>query len=136
MKIERFDKQSAKAVQERAFALLRALEQEFGVKIEARGGTYDAAGGDFTMKVGFKLAAVGGVPAGKATWNMYCGQIGLRPEHWGWEFRYGAASYRIADIKLGCKDPVIAERSDGERFKFPDAFIRKELGAQYDWEKR
>ena len=58
-------------------------------------------------------------------WNKNYWKIGLQKEDFGKTFVYGGQSYTVVGIKpRSSKFPVIAERSDGKKFKMPVEVIR------------
>lgn len=122
------DRQLAKALRGVLQAHLDKLQGQGTV--EVLGAKFDSTSVTFQVKV-----TPGGAAAladkAKAEWDRYAAVLGLKPEHFGAEFRQGARSYRIVRLDLGkSRFPIIAERlPDGKRFKFePEAVVRA-LGA-------
>jgi hypothetical protein len=130
-KITSFDKTTCPAVGKRMLELLKPLEQEFGITVDYRGGTFDASGGEYTPKVVMK---VGG--GDKKVWDQYCDKLNLLPGHFGKEFIARGNTYVISGIQINRSKPIIAtQKATGKRFMFPAEMLRKEFKRQYDWER-
>lgn len=112
------DRSKAKKIADRAVALLAGLEDEFGVKITSKGGTFGNT--FYTMKL--EVAEVnGGVVESKDAVNFtrYCKQFGMVPEMLGGIFRTSKTTYTVRGLApQAVKYPVLASNGNGRMFKF------------------
>lgn len=114
------DKQKAKLIRNAAETALAAVAEQFGVVITYKGGSFDP--GQLTAKFEFAEVASDGVAQTREAtdFKRYAKSFGLEPDLLGTSFSYSGDHYTIVGMKPRApKFPVIAERTDGKRFKFP-----------------
>lgn len=119
---EQFQKEITEAVQ--------AIAAKHGLKYAGSTAGYDVA----DLKVSLKFKA-SGTDADREKFAKYAPQFNLKPEHFGAAITAGDEVYTICGIEPSRKRPIIASIDD-KRYQFDDAFIRKALGCQYDFEKK
>lgn len=101
-------------------ALNKALEP-FGLTAALGNITFTA--GQAKSRVTFTLA---GVDPGKDEFVRRCWKHGLKPDAFGSEFQFLGETYRIVGVTKSRKFPILAERSDGKRYKVPAAAVMQE----------
>jgi hypothetical protein len=125
-KVERFDKATCKKVGDIAANALREALAPLGVAVEAKGGRFDVTGAEFLPRFALTLKTVGGVEADRVIFERYCGDVNLRPDHYGATFRVNGKEVRLVGIEPGRgKYPLVVEPvGGGKRFLLTMVSIR------------
>jgi hypothetical protein len=128
MKIETFSTANTRTLQQRFLAKLQEAAEEFGVTVEAAGGSI--APSHATLK--FKVTATSPVAKDHddREQEVNLNLIGLGGQL-GKEFKHNGHSFKVTGANLGRPSfPVMALRSDGKAFKFPAGAVARALGVQ------
>lgn len=123
------DKQTCRAITAAAVKALEAVAAEYGVVVEAKGGTYF----DSSALIKFEFSDVnesGVAQTREATdFTAYAQHYGLNPEDLGKQFVSGTTRYTIIGLKRrATKMPILAKRLDGKVYKFSAAGVVSGLG--------
>lgn len=115
-KLTKITRKDARKINEAVRKALQGVADEFGLTTPPGGGVSfndEGVSGRFQ----FSIKTEGGVPA---DFTRNCGRFGLKPEHFGAEFKSGRDTFRITGIKTRRpKYPVSATRvKDGRSYKF------------------
>lgn len=125
-KIPAFTTSACKEFSEAAEVALAELCHEFGVTMTTKGGRFDATlyNPRWTFTV---LNAESGIPA---DFSRYAVMFGLAPADYGRTFVSAGTSYKIVGLNMKApRYPILAERGDGKRFKFPADIVKRLLAA-------
>jgi hypothetical protein len=131
--ITSFNKDSCSVVSHRILELVRApLEREFGISVDAGGGTYDVSGSEYTCRI--KMRVSGG---NQKKWDQYCRELNLLPEHFGQEFtNLPGEVFIIEGIQPGRNKAILARKKANRKlYQFDAALVRRRFGRLYDWEE-
>ena len=128
MKIIQFDKAICKAIHEKAVELLKPLEDEYGIKLQRKGGRFCAESYGFKIEWNIVNAEGESVKA-ESEWNIGCALLGLESKHFKETFTFKNRSYEIVGLNLNSvKFPINCKRDDGKEFRFPERVIKNALG--------
>lgn len=137
MPITVIDKSTARQLTDRAIALLSPMMAEFGITISPAGGTFND--GQLTLKVALRLETVNGVAHDEASFRSHAAIYNLPASAYGATITTPSGPARLVAIQpRRSKRPIVIEyvSRPGKRYLIEDAFVRKCLGRQWDWEKR
>jgi len=137
MPVTKIDKATARQLTDRALALLFPMMAEYGLAISPAGGTFDDA--EFTLKVRLRLNQVNGVGADEATFRAHAHLYNLKPDDYGATINTPNGAARLVGLQTRrSKRPMLIEYANrpGKRYVIEDAYVRRCLGREYDWEKR
>jgi len=128
--IQEMNREAVQQISDEVGKALVVLEQQLGVTITSKGGTYDTLGGTYVMKLEVKLAGEAGEQAALANFERGLRLLGtsvVKPEHYGMAFRAGKGMdgmYTLVGVNVDAwKYPFLGRRSDGKTFKFSQAMI-------------
>ena len=128
MKITTFDKATCKAIHEKAVELLKPLEDEYGIKLQRKGGRFCAESYGFRAEWNIVNAEGESIKA-ELEWKMGCGLIGFEPRHFKETFTFKNRSYEIVGLNLNStKFPIECKRDDNKEFHFPAQVVKTALG--------
>jgi hypothetical protein len=121
-KITAFDRKNLQALRTDIDAALKAVGDKHGISLKLGRGTFSAETATFKLELG-TVSDTGVVVTKEAQdFKTYALMFGLKPEHLGQSFKdFDGHSYKVVGLKVRSpKFPVLVERADGARFKFPE----------------
>lgn len=116
------DRALANKINDAALQALQAVADEFGVKLDRKGGSYSST----SLITKFEFADEG---ADQAEFDALCHVVGLTPEHFGKEFVSQGKRFVVTGINLRArKYPVTADCiSDGKSYKFTADSVQRKV---------
>ena len=128
--ITRFDRATCRRLGHETAEALQTLAKQYGITVRYAGGTF--SDGNCKLKVEYVAQDADGhaqTPEREA-WGRCCIAYELRPDDLGREFRdYNGNRFVIVGCTPGSpRYPILAQRTDGKRFKFPAQQVRHALG--------
>jgi hypothetical protein len=133
--IELFNKLTCTEFSNACLKALQVVAKEYGVNIEKRGGKYNNS--DLTMKFEATVQSAKGVEAkketAKADWDAYVEMdpdMGLKPDDFGKTFTVPGRPTKYTIIEYNprkSKNPVVTQGSDGKRWVWPPAVVKRHL---------
>ena len=130
MTITEINRQSIKVVHEFAEEALKTVAQRLGLDLQAKGGSFDPAGGTYTPKFVFSLPGSEDMSFARDCEYVYTIVDGrpesLQPTDLGAWFEYGLTKYKLVGLNPKApKYPIIGENEHGKRFKFGRNVVQK-----------
>lgn len=125
--IESFTKATCRIVAQRIEALLKPLEEELGVAIQYKGGTF--AAGNFVAKIELaKKSENGEIHTREADdFKALAPTYGLSPDDLGRTFRSGHREFKIVGLRIKATRHPIMAVSGGKEYRFPAEDVRRLL---------
>jgi hypothetical protein len=118
------DKTTAQHISTESVKALQEVAEKFDLTVTAGRGAYDDT--MFEIKMIFKTA-----DADLTEFGRYAPSFGLQPEHFGATFLSRGLEYKITGIApKNWKRPILCERADGSKFKFPAETVAAALQVQ------
>ena len=112
------NRQKTKLVMDAALSLLKPLEQQFGVKVNYKGGSFD----NDLCRLKFEFAEVqkdGTVLSDDAKAYLELATLyGLPKDGLGKEFSCSGKKYVVCGFRPRSRQSIVASRPDGKKFKF------------------
>jgi hypothetical protein len=130
MALTHIDKRVAEILEQAVLKQLKPLEAELGIVIRPAGGRYTATAA--TLKFDFSIKAPTGEVLSKEreSFKRNASLFGLKPEHLDQKFHSNYRTFKIIGLNPNApKFAILAERSDGKRFKFPPSIVITQLKA-------
>jgi hypothetical protein len=118
MPIQSFDRETLKAVKERAEALLKPLEAQYGLTLTYKGGAFTAS--TFDVRFEFAIKSADGKPTGRdaEAFAVYHSRHQLPVDLLGKPFEYQGKFHKIVGYRpKSTTAPFLVER-DGKLYKF------------------
>jgi hypothetical protein len=105
------------------------IEKIFGVKVKFNGASFSSS--NVVFKVELSEVTDGEVQTPEVVaFKTNAAFYGLSPEDLGAEFKHGRKKYKIVGLKTrNRKFPIIAEDSNGNRYKMPADLVKESLSA-------
>lgn len=116
------NKQEARELGAATEAALAEVAQRFGMSVEVRGGSYDAAANTFRPKVEYRAA-----DSGRVEFERLAPSFGVDPAIYGKTFTHAGRSFEV--VALNARAPKYPlqgrELSSGRTFKFTESTLRR-----------
>ena len=124
-KIEEFNRQNCRTVDNAIEAALKQVEDQFGISIKIGGGRFST--NEFTTKI--TVTTGDGSDAARAKWNAYAFRFGLNDSDFGKTFTSNGEQFTITGLNPRRKKyPVSAVNSRGTSYKFGAESVKRHLG--------
>lgn len=116
MKVQQITRDVAKVLMNRMTTLLKPIEEEFGVSVQTRGGTFDTT--YYKPKVEFTVVSAGGTieTPERRDYIALCELYGLKKEYLDKEFLFNGDPYVITGLKPRKKKfPIVAKNINNQK---------------------
>lgn len=134
MKIETIDRDACKIIRQVLEHAIDVQEEEWeGLGLSATVGGASFTGSSVVFKVEVAVVSKDGAVLNREAqdFKRFAPLFGLAPGDLGRTFKLGGRTYTVSGCKSrGYKNPIIADRDDGKRFKFPSETVRALLSTQ------
>jgi hypothetical protein len=132
MKVTRLDRAGLIAVQRALLVVMQAEAAKMGVEVKSAGGKF---GDQVKASLRFDILIAGkegrqlAEKQAREDFDMFAAQFGLKPEHFGREFKYAGESFRVVGIKWrASKMPVLALNLENNKsYKFLASTVKDAL---------
>lgn len=128
-KVTQFNRATCRAIAEVAERAVQQALEPYGLKVRVGGGTFDF--GSYTMKVEAAVVQSDGFVLTKEVgdFKALATVYGFEEADLGRTFTDAGHTWKVVGLKpTSDKFPVLVEREDGRRFKFPTARVLRGLG--------
>ena len=118
-KLKRISKVEAKAIGKEVEKALQPIAAHFGIKLEMRGGIYEADGSAYRPKIQFSLAEVDGQSVEQLRFNEVCELYGLKESDFGRHFKsHSGQGMTLTGVHpRSSKFPFLAKGDNGKTYK-------------------